>query len=173
MSSVRRVVTGHDASGKAVFTADEVLELTPFVYQPLWGSDHPETFPNDGVSPTFASNYPPVGGYRFFVIEVPAGFDPKTQPSVRPVMTEEMLISSERAHDAGEGMHWTETIDFIIILTGELVHELESGEETVLRAGDTLVQNGAVHRWRNTSDQPATFAFTFVGTHDASGRAGL
>jgi len=171
---VRRVVTGHDGNGTAIFTSDSVRELTPLVYQVLWGSEEAETFPNDGTEPAWSSNYPAVGGYRFSMIEIPAGYDPESNPPSKRVLTAEQRTrrqeQSRGSHQAEAGMHWTETVDFIIMLSGELIHELEGGEQTVLRAGDTLIQNGAVHRWRNATDKPARFAFVMVGAHDRSGR---
>jgi len=56
----------------------------------------------------------------------------------------------------GEGEFWhaTDTIDYIVMLSGEVVLELESGAVT-LRAGDFLVDRGVMHLWRNERDEPA------------------
>ncbi len=58
-------------------------------------------------------------------------------------------------------MHATDTIDYIVMMAGEVVLELETGE-TVLRAGDVSVDRGVVHAWRNDTDQTARIAFIIV-----------
>ena len=58
-------------------------------------------------------------------------------------------------------MHATDTIDYITVLAGEVVMAVETGEVT-LRAGDTLVQGGVVHSWRNDSAAPARMAGVLV-----------
>ena len=67
------------------------------------------------------------------------------------------------------GMHTTDTIDFEVVLSGELILELDDGVETVLRPGDTVVQNGTRHRWGNRGTEPAVMAVFMVGTHRAGG----
>jgi hypothetical protein len=66
--NVRRVVTGHDQNGKAVFVSDVPVEpitasLVPGVeFHRLWGSDTAPTFPDSGTMPSFGTYFPPVGG---------------------------------------------------------------------------------------------------------------
>ena len=55
-------------------------------------------------------------------------------------------------------MHTTDTIDFEVILSGEMILELDDGAETVLHPGDTVVQNGTRHRWGNRGNEPAVMA---------------
>ena len=52
------------------------------------------------------------------------------------------------------GMHATDTIDFEVVLEGTIVLELDDGAEVTLHAGDTVVQNGTRHRWKNPGDHP-------------------
>ena len=74
---VRRVVTGHDGNGKAVFASDEqvdplTLALIPGAeFHRLWGADQAPTFPDDGGPTAQPSYFPPVGGYRFGFFTVP------------------------------------------------------------------------------------------------------
>ena len=56
------------------------------------------------------------------------------------------------------GMHATDTIDFEVVLEGTVVLELDDGAEVTLHAGDTVVQNGTRHRWKNPGDTPARMA---------------
>ncbi|MEU6548978.1 cupin domain-containing protein [Streptomyces sp. NPDC046915] len=60
-------------------------------------------------------------------------------------------------------MHTTPTVDYGIVIEGEIVLELDGGRLTPLTAGDIVIQNGTRHAWRNHSDRPATMAFVLVG----------
>jgi len=64
------------------------------------------------------------------------------------------------------GMH-TDTIDFEVVLSDELVLELDDGVETVLRPGDTVAQDGTRHRWGQRGTEPAVMAVFTVGAHRA------
>ena len=71
------------------------------------------------------------------------------------------------------GMHTTPTIDFEVVLSGQVVLELDEGASVTLRAGDTVVQNGTRHRWRNAGDIPAVVAVFICGAHHARVRSSL
>ena len=66
------------------------------------------------------------------------------------------------------GMHTTDTIDFEVVLSGEVILELDDGAEKVLRADDTVTQNGTCHRWGNRGTEPAVVAVFLIGAHRAS-----
>jgi mannose-6-phosphate isomerase-like protein (cupin superfamily) len=61
------------------------------------------------------------------------------------------------------GMHRTDTVDFNLIVSGEVWLELDDGAEVLLKAGDCVVQNGARHRWRNPSSEPCVMAVAQIG----------
>jgi len=61
-------------------------------------------------------------------------------------------------------MHTTPTVDYGIVLQGEIVLELDAGHRTRLSAGDVVIQNGTRHAWRNLGDRAATVAFVLIGT---------
>ena len=63
-------------------------------------------------------------------------------------------------------MHYTATIDFVVVIDGEVVLRLDK-EETVLRKGDYLVQNGTRHEWINRGKAPARLGVFVVGTEHA------
>ena len=65
-------------------------------------------------------------------------------------------------------MHTTDTIDFEVVLSGEVILELDDGAQTVLRPGDTVVPNGTRHRWDNRGAEPAVVALFLIGAHRAS-----
>jgi quercetin dioxygenase-like cupin family protein len=61
------------------------------------------------------------------------------------------------------GMHTTDTVDFDVVLSGEIYLELDDGKEVLLKAGDCVVQNGTRHAWRNRSSQPCLLAVALIG----------
>jgi quercetin dioxygenase-like cupin family protein len=65
------------------------------------------------------------------------------------------------------GMHTTDTVDFEVVISGEIILELDDGAEKVLRAGDTNIQNGTRHRWHNRGSEPAVIATFIVGANRA------
>ncbi len=61
------------------------------------------------------------------------------------------------------GMHTTDTVDFDVVVFGEVVLELDDGAEVVLKAGDCVIQNGTHHAWHNRAAQKCMIAFSLVG----------
>ncbi len=61
------------------------------------------------------------------------------------------------------GMHTSDTVDCIVVLSGEVTLELDDGQTVLLKAGDCVVQNGTRHAWRSTSSEPCVVAGTMVG----------
>jgi mannose-6-phosphate isomerase-like protein (cupin superfamily) len=173
--NVRRVVTGHDAAGKAVFASDEeVVPVTTALmpgaeFHQLWGGDEPPTFPDDGSRPSAPTYFPPVGGYRFGIFTLgPAGGAPPADLDIAAAITElqqSLPGMMDYMEPADPGMHTTDTIDFEVVLSGEVVLELDDGAERVMKAGDTIVQNGTRHRWHNRGEVPAVIAVFIVGAH--------
>jgi quercetin dioxygenase-like cupin family protein len=70
---------------------------------------------------------------------------------------------AERFEPDNIGMHTTDTIDYGIVLSGEIWLEVDDGEKTRLRQHDVVIQNGTRHAWRNKSSAPATAAFVLIG----------
>ena len=172
---VRRVVTGHDGAGKAVFVSDErVTPVAPAImpgseFHRLWGGDEAPSFPDDGSMPAHTTYFPPVGGFRFgFFTLPPAGQEPPEGLDVEAAMADfEAQMPGMLSHMEPDdpGMHTTATIDFEVVLAGEVVLELDDGATVRLGPGDTVVQNGTRHRWSNPGDVPATLAVFICGAH--------
>jgi mannose-6-phosphate isomerase-like protein (cupin superfamily) len=157
---VRRVITGHDAEGRAVFVRDEQVDAIPVPglgeLAFLWSADEPATYPNAGTNPATPGIFPPVGGIRFTI----ATYSPEFEV-VAPDATPEMHVEDGDK----PGMHRTDTTDFGVLLSGNLVVEVDDGAELLLSPGDVLVQNGTRHRWRVVGDLPATMAAFIIGAH--------
>jgi len=144
--SVRRVITGHDTSGRAIVQIDEVSKKV-FSGRPgatafnVWTT---EGFPvgNDGatdagqrqVGTTLAN------GTIFRIIEFAPGVAPRN--------------------------HRTDSIDYIVIMSGEIDMELD-GSVVHLRAGDVMVQRGTIHNWVNRGTEPCVLAVILVAAKSA------
>ena len=61
------------------------------------------------------------------------------------------------------GMHTTDSIDYVLIVSGQITLELDDGEQTVLRAGDVVIQNGTRHAWRNHGTESCTIVGVAIG----------
>ena len=176
--NVRRVVTGHDSNGKAIFVSDQPVRpitaaLIPGVeFHRLWGGDEPPRFPDDGAMPAPGTYFPPLGGFRFWLFTLPPGKSaiPAQSPDLAAGLQEleaKLPGLAKYMEPDAPGMHTTPTIDFEVILSGEVILELDDGAQVTLRPGDTVVQNGTRHRWRNEGDVPATLAVFICGAHHA------
>ena len=132
----RRIVTAVTEDGRSVITEagplPRVIEPAPgLVLSEQWTCDRlgDGLLDRPDATTTDFSPVPPPGGALFRLVVFPP--DPVGQ------------------------MHRTGTVDFVTILSGELVLALENGEEAALGPGDTVVQRGATHAWRNLTDRPA------------------
>ena len=139
----RRVVTGHDARGRSVFTSDGPVPAagaapSGSLFYELWATDAApapiDTDPSDPAAGPLSVS-PAPNGTKIRINELPPG--------------------------AGSPMHRTQTVDYGIVLDGEVVLVLEDSE-TVLRAGDVVVQRGTSHRWENRSAATARVAFILI-----------
>ena len=75
----------------------------------------------------------------------------------------DIRCGGHRAEPQNPGMHTTDTVDFDVIVLGEVYLELDDGSEVLLEAGDCVVQNGTRHAWRNRSSAKCVIAVTLVG----------
>ncbi len=172
---VRRVVTGQVDGGKSVFVSDERVEPVTLALLPgaefhrLWGNDETPKLPTDGSPPSQHAYFPPAGGFRWGFFTLP----PATDQSLEGLDIEAALreIEEKLPGMAGHmepdhpGMHTTDTVDFEVVLSGEVVLELDDGAEVLLKAGDTVVQNGTRHAWHNRGDGPVVIAVGIIGAH--------
>jgi len=152
-SGSRRVTTGLDSRGKAVVVRDELLRDDPRA-RVLWGADGPAVLRTDGAAPLHSGWWPPPGGVRVSLCQRLPERDVE-----RPATTQ----AWPDIHDA-DGFHASASIDIVVMMAGEVVLELDDGIRVTLGAGDTLVQNGSRHRWRNETDAPALMAVIVIGT---------
>jgi len=166
--TVKRVVTANDAEGRSYFLfdgpADTVVEQPGrlLTFHELWETDGPlaSIEGTEDAAKRPVAHHPPIGGTRFRIVEL-------LPDSVRAAGSVDEDFASISAPDiqvagaADPTMHRNETVDYNIILSGEIVAITDAGE-TVLRAGDVLIQRGTAHTWHNRSDAPCVFASVMV-----------
>jgi hypothetical protein len=173
--NIRRVVAGVDANGKSVVLSDGPAPCT-FEHEYLPGQAHARIWQTEGKVTTEPPAKEPTtdtgpllqgpGGAGFLILQVaPASF--VTDPRFDPAKAGEELATylpdiAAAMEPENPGMHRTATVDFGVVLDGEVYLELDDGAETRLSAGDTVVQLGSRHAWRNKSDRPATLAFVLT-----------
>ena len=172
--AIRRLVTGHAHSGKAGVVSDGAPPRTDaFQHIPgmisrlVWATSPMPAVPFQGVDPTLAvtSIAPAAGETRFLVVSFPPD-SVFSAPDFDPVAAgQENLALNPGLAELFEpdGMHTTDTVDYGIVLDGEIWLELDDGRQVSLRQHDVIVQNGTRHAWRNKSDRAATLAFILIG----------
>jgi quercetin dioxygenase-like cupin family protein len=142
LPAVQRVVTGHDAQGRAVFSSED-------------------------ISPT---RMIPSGDASFLLIwtteTVPADNNDETDGRLRDAGLTLNHGSVIRIVDMLPGkqspMHRTNSIDYGIVLEGEIELELDDGAKRTVRQGGIIVQRGTNHLWRNTTDRVCRIAFVLI-----------
>jgi len=137
----RRVVTGLNADGRSTIVSDGPSDTRTFApgwtLNDIWQVDAmpPRDSDDHTLVPGETIFAPPMGGFVWRIAMLPPDSTWKSPA------------------DEDTGMHVTETLDMVTILSGEVYAILEDCE-TLLRSGDTIVQRGTVHSWCNRSDQP-------------------
>lgn len=174
---VRRVVTGKNNGGKSVVISDGaspremVLQHTAgFVSSPLWRLENtPDLTRRDGrdAIESGGSMVLPPGGSSFWVITFPPDtvlMSPDWNPAVAgPEIAEASPGIGERMEPDNPGMHETPTVDYVTVVTGTVTLELDDGKTVDLKPGDTVVQQGTRHAWRNRTNEPATISVVLLG----------
>jgi mannose-6-phosphate isomerase-like protein (cupin superfamily) len=172
LRKIRRIVTGHNAQGKSMIVSDapspHVLTLLndpPFGMTDLWVTSRSPA-DNSGSADAAArpaiALEPPRGGSIFRVVEFPP--DQATAGKLdRKKLFDAMHAGGAMDHAGARhpGMHKTATVDYAIVLAGEIYAMLDEGE-TLMKAGDCLVQRGTNHAWSNRSNAPCLVAFVLV-----------
>lgn len=170
----RRIVTGHDGGGKAVFIDDGqppnriTLDGRPgWELNTLWATADVAQLPAAGDASLGLTSYLPTApGTRFIFATWPAHQDQarNAEPETLRAEYNAKVPGLGHAHEKDDhGMHTTDTVDYVIILAGEVWLELDDGQERLIKAGDCVVQNGTRHRWQNRSDAPCVMAAVMVG----------
>ncbi len=138
---VRRVITGHDANGKAVVEIDEIATNVknnrPGAHSlVVWTTDSSPAN-NDGHDDTSnrATGTTLKGGSVFRIVSFGPGVSPRN--------------------------HRTDSIDYAVVMSGEIEMDMD-GTMVKLKQGDVLVQRGTIHNWINRGTEPCVIAFSLI-----------
>jgi quercetin dioxygenase-like cupin family protein len=139
----RRIVTGHDASGRSVVLSDaptpRTLDVGTAAFHEIWITDRTPA-PVEAEEP-----------------------EPTDRPVRTPAPAGGVLVRvTEMAPGAEAPMHRTETVDVGVVLEGETWLLLDDGSETRMGPGDAVVQRGTNHAWANRSDRPVRMMFVMI-----------
>jgi len=143
MSAPRRIVTGHDASGKSVILSDtpspKTTDIGTAAFHEIWVTE---------ATP----------------VQIPAGEPEPTDRPIRvgPPANGVMIRFTDMAPGAESPMHRTETLDVGVVLEGETWLLLDDGSETRVGPGDAVVQRGTNHAWANRSERNVRMVFVLV-----------
>ena len=169
---VRRVVTGKDANGKAVVLFDgpalnvRARKETGAAATHLWLSDSTpaDISRADDAAGHYAAIPPPPNGTIFRIVEVAPEANITADYAARLDHARQAGLVPEgpaRDHPRHPGMHRTRTLDYAVILSGE-VDMLLDDSEVHLKPGDVVIQQATNHAWVNRGDEPCRIAFILI-----------
>jgi quercetin dioxygenase-like cupin family protein len=143
MAGSRRIVTGHDRSGRSVVLSDgptpKTLDIGTAAFHEIWVTTE---------TPARVAAAEP---------------EPTDRPVRVPPPADGVIVRfTEMAAGAQSPMHRTETVDVGLVLEGETWLLLDDGSETRVGAGDVVIQRGTNHAWANRSDHPVRMLFVLI-----------
>ena len=176
----KRALTGRDEAGKSVFKS---FDVTPGVVNidSSPGLTFYELYATEGVPeltgreadpmPARLNAFPGPGGSYFRLISYPPKRPPGWKPPEGVTLESALKELNDKVPGMGDvmergapGMHSSDTIDYGVVVRGEMTLELDDGKMVHLKQGDCIVQNGTRHRWRNPLEtEPCLMAFVSVG----------
>lgn len=173
--AARRVVTGHDKTGKAIIQSDGLAPVTfgspqrpGYLVSEIWVTDAMPAAIHQSGEPTQRerSITPPPNGTICRIGEFPPESTWIHTINAETAKQAFAALGSEDAHVAMEKpphpmMHRTQTVDYGIVLSGEIYLVLDDSE-TLLKPGDVVVQRGTNHAWSNRADVPCRMAFILI-----------
>jgi hypothetical protein len=175
LGEVRRIVTGHDAQARSIIAQDgpppRSIEIggRGVTFHEFWHTkDVPAKLDRASAEPQepSLSLEPPKGGVRIRFVDTPPE-DPSAPAPDAALMKQLFAFigapnaSRYRPGENHPAMHVTPSLDYGIVLEGEITLITDTGE-TLCRAGDVIVQNGTNHAWANRSGKMARMCFVLI-----------
>lgn len=178
--AIHRVVTGHDVQGNAVISINgplpvvtELKAIPGTVFHEVWATTGAPVRIDNGLDPTTGPLMlpPPVRGTRFRFVDIPpdsAELFTRSPDQLRAGFSEIGDTAASTADGAAPHplMHRTQSIDYGVVIEGEVALVLDQGE-VQLRVGSVVVQRGTNHAWANRSGRPCRMLFVLIdGEYD-------
>ena len=172
----KRIVTGHDADGKAIIISNEPPDRTQLVGGPggptfieVWHTlETPALIHAQPSEPDEKGLVlpPPKAGTRIRVIDFPPEGEEFRKLMSKDTSAQFKAMGGEKTSTLSEApphplMHKTKTVDYGIVLEGEITLVLDRAE-TIIQAGDIVIQNGTNHAWANRSGKNCRMAFILI-----------
>jgi len=174
---VRRVLTGHDAQGRSTFIADgeaanvkEMASMPGLALTDLWetgGAPASNAGGKDAAARPVRLE-PPKNGTLLRVVESPPDSAWRGSADGKAASKSIGACHAQDSASSDPMMHRTSTVDYIIVLKGEIHAIMETGEK-LLRAGDILVQRGTNHSWSVRGNEPCIIAAVLVNAKPPGG----
>jgi len=175
----KRALTGRNEAGKSVFRSFDVtskvveIDANPgLTFYELYRTEGTPQLTGLEPDPMLKGTigFPGPDGTMFRLISYPPRRPEGYKPPPGVTFESGLKELSDKLPGMGDvfdrstpGMHTSDTIDYGVVVRGEMTLELDDGEKIHLRQGDCIVQNGTRHRWRNPLPEPCLMAFVSVG----------
>ncbi|KKB64688.1 cupin [Robbsia andropogonis] len=184
---IHRVVTGHDAQGRAVIASEgplhSVFNITAIpgtVFHEVWSTTGTPVCVDNGPDPAAGPLMlpPPKQGTRLRVVDIPPDTPEFLAHGAAKMhaafsQTGDATVSTVRGNSPHPLMHRTESVDYGVVIDGELTLVLDEGE-VALKPGSVVIQRGTNHAWANRSNRVCRMLFVLVdGTYDSAIAASL
>jgi mannose-6-phosphate isomerase-like protein (cupin superfamily) len=185
--TIHRVVTGHDAEGKAIVassgplsTVAEIAAIPGTVFHEVWCTSGAPALVDNGPDPSIGALMlaPPKHGTRIRFVDIPPDTAEFLEHGASKMKDAFAQIGDEKASTVEARsphplMHRTESVDYGIVIEGEMTLVLDDSE-VPLKAGSVVVQRGTNHAWANRSGRPCRMLFILVdGRYEPSIAAAL
>lgn len=173
---IHRVVTGHDGEGKAIVSSNgplptvaEIKAIPGTVFHEVWSTATTPALIDNGADPTTGALtlLPPPQGSRMRFVDIPpdtAEFLAHGATRMKDAFSQigDEKASTVKAASPHPLMHRTESIDYGIVIEGEMTLVLDDSE-VLLKPGSVVVQRGTNHAWANRSGRPCRMLFILIG----------
>ena len=178
--TIRRVVTGHDADGRAVVASDgplptvvEIAAIPGTVFHEVWSTSQTPAAVDNAPDPTTGplTLPPPKQGTRIRFVDIPPDtpeFLAHGAAKMHAAFSEvgDADASTVKADSPHPLMHRTESIDYGVVIEGEMTLMLDDAQ-VALAPGSVVIQRGTNHAWANRSGRPCRMLFVLIdGTYD-------
>ena len=177
---VRRIITAHNENGESYIQTDEAATnvtktggIDGYLWAELWAVDGA---PASNAGDADAADrpirlQPPSNGNVFRIVDIPPDtlrFGPNVDQA-----PDTSAVAGDEAYAAGAGsrhpgFHRTRTVDYALVLEGEVFAMMDVGE-TKMGPGDILIQRGTNHAWSNRSDKACRIAFVLIDAAELPG----